>query len=155
MIEPVKQSPKKQTRQRSRSRSRSITPPPTLSVHQIEHAKHIVRYACQHCMKYDSYFFLVRQALAKPLRAPSPTPIISDPVDAIPLDPELAQIAKAIRNEPSRSNSITVDPSEINGPEVVTIKVKWHPHPLNLAARPFIWGFKIRRVRNIMCEWCN
>ena len=34
----------------------------------------------------------------------------------------------------------------IGGPEDVTLKIYWKPHPLNTAAEPQTWGFKMGRV---------
>lgn len=89
---------------------------------------------------------LVRQTLDMAPRAPSPTIVIDDSNDTVSLDPELALIAQAIRNQSYQSQSFTTE-STHGGPEVVTIRVRWQPHPLNQAGRPMIWAFKMKRVR--------
>jgi len=114
-------------RKRERSRSKSITPPPPIAVRQLQHARN-----------------LVRQTLDSAPRAPSPTWQADDSIENINLDPELAKIAREIRTAPT---SVGIDEGG-GGPEVVTVKVRWHPHPLDDAARPEIWGFKMKRKDN-------
>lgn len=63
-------------------------------------------------------------------------------MDNITLDPELAKIANEIRAAPAPSHM----ESEGGGPEVVTIKVKWQPHPLADAAKPTVCAYKMKRV---------
>ena len=65
------------------------------------------------------------------------------------LDPELASIALQVKagqyaHTPAGSRGTT--PALDGGPEVVTIRVKWKAHPLNEAARPQQWDFKMKRV---------
>ncbi|KZP18892.1 hypothetical protein FIBSPDRAFT_863245 [Athelia psychrophila] len=105
-------------RKRARSKSRSITPPPELSMYHIEQARN-----------------LVRQALDSAPRAASPTYRADDSLDNITLDPELALIAKAIRNAPKATTSGSNVVSQGGGPERVTVKVKWRPHPLDDSAK--------------------
>ncbi|KIJ62602.1 hypothetical protein HYDPIDRAFT_93882, partial [Hydnomerulius pinastri MD-312] len=116
-------SPRK--RKRERSRSRSITPPPALPAHQVANARN-----------------LVRQALAVEPRAPSPTHFADDSTDTIVLDPELAMIAEAVRKQ---AQLLQNDAEQGGGPENVTIKVRWRPHPLNSSAEKKVWVFKMRR----------
>ncbi|KAH9936527.1 uncharacterized protein B0H18DRAFT_868563 [Fomitopsis serialis] len=115
---------------RSRSRSRSITPPPAVP----EQARQYAREA-------------IRQIMGSVPRAASPIEVVDvdDSVDNIELDPELASIAKAMKSsaaERAREGSAAPD---VGGPPVVTIRVKWIPHPKNPIAREQIWGFKVKR----------
>ncbi|KZT67274.1 hypothetical protein DAEQUDRAFT_694384 [Daedalea quercina L-15889] len=113
---------------RSRSRSRSITPPPAVP----EHARQNAREA-------------IRQIMGAVPRAPTPIEIVDDSNDNIDLDPELASIAKQMQStaaERAREGSAAPD---TGGPPIVSIKVKWVPHPKNSAAREQIWGFKVKR----------
>ncbi|KAG2151321.1 hypothetical protein DEU56DRAFT_777312 [Suillus clintonianus] len=117
-------SPRK--RKRDRSRSRSITPPPQLPIHQLNNAR-----------------ALVRQALAvAPPRAPSPIQLPDDPTDTSDLNPELAKIAEEVRRRAAATKNA---PEQGGGPELVIIKVRWQPHPLNTAGAKDIWNFKMKR----------
>ncbi|KAL4080711.1 hypothetical protein J3A83DRAFT_4201889 [Scleroderma citrinum] len=111
-------------RKRERSRSRSITPPPTLSEYQLASTK-----------------YLVRQALAVPQRAPSPTFLADESTDTIVLDPELAKIAEAVKKQVQHN----IENEQAGGPQVVEVKVKWIPHPLNHSAQKHLWAFKMKR----------
>ncbi|KAJ8520871.1 hypothetical protein ONZ45_g2400 [Pleurotus djamor] len=137
-VSPSKKSPRKRSRishSPSRSRSRSITPPPALPMHQIQTARNVVQ-----------------KALARPR---SPSPIVFEEevsTDTIALDPELARIAEAARSKAKlyqtngRVSSIFIDdeaPLHTSG--TITICVRWRPHPLNTAAQPQIWAFKLHR----------
>lgn len=113
-------------RKRDRSRSQSITPPPQLPIHQLNNAR-----------------ALVRQALAvAPPRALSPFQIPDDPADTSDLNPELAKIAEQVRR---RAVATKNTPEQGGGPELVIIKVRWQPHPLNTAGAKDIWNFKMKR----------
>ncbi|KAG1906540.1 uncharacterized protein F5891DRAFT_1002779 [Suillus fuscotomentosus] len=113
-------------RKRDRSRSKSITPPPQLPIHQLNNAR-----------------ALVRQALAvAPRRAPSPIEIPDDPTDTSDLNPELAKIAEEVRR---RAVTTKNTPEQGGGPELVIIKVRWQPHPLNTAGAKDVWNFKMKR----------
>jgi hypothetical protein len=91
-----------------------------------------------------------RQTLNSGPRASSPTWLTADDSnDSINLDPELAQIARDIRTAPATTTTTTTIGESGGGPEVVTVKVKWQPHPLDDAARPMVWGFKIKRVSGL------
>ncbi|KAI0322030.1 hypothetical protein OF83DRAFT_1096336 [Amylostereum chailletii] len=119
------------TKKRPRSRSRSLTPPPELSMQQIQHTRNAVR-----------------QALETAPRPASPTNYQADEsTDTIILDPELASIQRAIMLEASRTGGLSrsLTPDRGGGPENVVIKVNWRPHPLNTAAKPRIMGFKLKR----------
>jgi hypothetical protein len=88
-----------------------------------------------------------RQTLDSAPRPPSP--VAGDEyTDAISPDlaPELAKIARAVRTNASQQSSSSKRIPETSGPENVTIKVKWQPHPLNESARTRVWGFKMKRV---------
>ena len=83
------------------------------------------------------------------VRAPSPTNFADESADTIVLDPELASIKKLVRSgqlahTPSASRGTT--PALDGGPETVTIRVKWKPHPMNDAAKSQQWDFKMKRV---------
>ncbi|KAI5980725.1 hypothetical protein EDD15DRAFT_2344689 [Pisolithus albus] len=112
-------------RKRQRSRSRSITPPPALSDHQLANAKH-----------------LVRKALAVEPRAPSPTFLPDDSLDNIDLNPELAKIVEEVKKQAAQQK---IDAEQTGGPEVVTLKVNWIPHPLNVAAPKPTWTREMKR----------
>lgn len=117
-------SPRK--RKRDRSRSRSITPPPQLPIHQLNNAR-----------------ALVRQALAvAPPRPLSPIQIPDDPMDTSDLNPELAKIVEEVRK---RAVATKNTPEQGGGPELVIIKVRWQPHPLNTAGARDVWNFKMKR----------
>lgn len=112
-------------RKRQRSRSRSITPPPALSDHQLANAK-----------------YLVRQALAVEPRAPSPTFLPDESFDNIVLNPELAKIVEEVKKQAAQQK---VDAEQTGGPEMVTLKVNWIPHPLNVAAPKPTWTREMKR----------
>ncbi|KAG0704256.1 hypothetical protein DFH29DRAFT_912590 [Suillus ampliporus] len=116
-------SPRK--RKRDRSRSRSITPPPQLPMHQLNNARD-----------------LVRQALAVAPRAPSPIQFADDPIDTSDLNPELAKIAEEVRKRVAATKNA---PEQGGGPELVIVKVRWQPHPLNTAGAKDVWNFKMKR----------
>jgi len=59
------------------------------------------------------------------------------------LNPELARIAEEVRKRTLVAKS---GPEQGGGPEVVTIKVRWLPHPLDEVGAKRFWGFKINRV---------
>lgn len=86
---------------------------------------------------------LLRQALAFAPRTPSPVQHIDDSTDTSDLNPELAKIAEEVRERALAAKS---GPEQGGGPEVVTIKVRWRPHPLNEAGVKDVWGFKMKRV---------
>ncbi|KAI0058271.1 hypothetical protein BV25DRAFT_1994402 [Artomyces pyxidatus] len=110
---------------RQRSRSRSITPPPQLSLQQRQNARN-----------------LVRETLDARARSPSPTTYLpDDSTDTIVLDPELLSIARAVKKQATYGG----DSMDSGGPENVTIKVNWRPHPLDDEGRPQVWGFKMKR----------
>ncbi|TFY79612.1 hypothetical protein EWM64_g4405 [Hericium alpestre] len=123
---------------RSRSRSRSLTPPPELSFLQIQKARNVVRQTLQ-------------------LDAPQLMPTVvsesaaDESTDTIVLDPELEMISRAAREQRARSSDDMDGGTAHNrggGPEDVTIKITWRPHPLNTAAQPEVWGFKLKRHHN-------
>lgn len=76
--------------------------------------------------------------------------LMEEPTTTFELDPELASIALQVKagqyaHTPAGSRGTT--PALDGGPEIVTIRVKWKAHPLNEAARPQQWDFKMKRVR--------
>ncbi|KAI0926871.1 hypothetical protein AcV5_007550 [Taiwanofungus camphoratus] len=127
-------SAQKHNRKRPRSRSRSITPPPALPIHAIQHARNAIR-----------------QFMGVAPRPASPTFIGDDSNDTIVLDPELESIARRVRTEASQRHMIhsTDGDSRLTpeggGPETVAIKLLWQPHPLNPTGQSGAWAFKIKR----------
>ncbi|EPQ51043.1 hypothetical protein GLOTRDRAFT_81649 [Gloeophyllum trabeum ATCC 11539] len=124
-----RQTQKRQKRQRSRSRS--ITPPPPLSLLQIQNARN-----------------LVRQALDIGPRPVSPTAFDDegDSADTVTLDPELMAIAREVESQAkSFVKDASIDQELGGGPEVVTIRVRWQPHPEDDAGRSELWTFKMKR----------
>jgi hypothetical protein len=86
---------------------------------------------------------LTRQALAVAPRTPSPVQSTDDSTDTSDLNPELAKIAEEVR---ARTLAAKSAPEQGGGPEFVTIKVRWRPHPLNEAGKKHVWAFKMKRV---------
>ncbi|KAL7280099.1 hypothetical protein ACG7TL_006514 [Trametes sanguinea] len=119
-----------QTGRRHRTRSRSLTPPPALPQYAIARAQEAIRVI-----------------IGDVGRSASPTfDMADDSVDAVVLDPELASIAKRVKAEAERQGSTPAP--EGGGPEIVTLKVIWKPHPLNPNGRPELWAMKQRRHEN-------
>lgn len=58
------------------------------------------------------------------------------------LDEDLASIARDVRAQVDRGGDV----DKRGGPEVVTIKVHWQPHPLNVDGHADIWTFQTKRV---------
>ncbi|KAG2362329.1 hypothetical protein BDR07DRAFT_1407359 [Suillus spraguei] len=77
-----------------------------------------------------------------PPRSPSPIQIPDDPTDTSDLNPELAKIAEEVRK---RAVATKNTPEQGGGPELVIIKVRWQPHPLNTAGAKDVWNFKMKR----------
>lgn len=88
----------------------------------------------------------LRQALAfqRQPRSPSPTLVLDDSSDTIDLDPELAKIAEAVKQQVKHAY---VNQERIGGPETVAVKVRWRPHPRNPLGQEQCWTFNVRRVR--------
>jgi hypothetical protein len=92
-----------------------------------------------------------------PRRPPSPTytrPAADNSAD-LDLDPELARIAREVKSRPgvmaraaSGSNQPTRAVSEAVGPEVVTVRVRWRPHPQDPDGREHAWSYQMRRNEN-------
>ncbi|KAI9512389.1 hypothetical protein F5148DRAFT_1273703 [Russula earlei] len=97
---------------RPRSRSRSLTPPPELSMQQIQNVRNVVRTALGNLPRPDS---------------PS-NEHVDDSMDSIVLDEDLASIAREVR---AQVNDVG-DLQRGGGPGIVTIKVHWQSHPQNL-----------------------
>ncbi|KAG5646495.1 hypothetical protein DXG03_003260 [Asterophora parasitica] len=115
-------------RKRARTRSRSITPPPELPRHQLQHAR-----------------ALVQQTLNVAPRAASPTHQDDDSDDAVFSNPELARLA-ATRAPTHFASS----PPPPEGTDTIQLRVKWQAHPLNTAmeAKEDPWVFKMNRDDN-------
>ncbi|KAI9058136.1 hypothetical protein FKP32DRAFT_1669077 [Trametes sanguinea] len=119
-----------QSGRRHRTRSRSLTPPPALPQYAIARAQEAIRVI-----------------VGEVGRSASPTfDVVDDSVDTIVLDPELASIAKRVKAEVGRQGGTPVP--EGGGPEIVTLKIIWKPHPLNPNGRPEVWAMKQRRHEN-------
>lgn len=113
--------------------------------------RHLITHRfCSHCN--------LRQALAFHPRPPSPTFVLDETPDTIDLDPELAKIAEAVRQQVKHAHIV---PERAGGPETVNIKVRWRPHPRNTSAEKQCWTFKVRRVRlppslrGLLMDPCN
>ena len=71
-----------------------------------------------------------------------PIEILDDSIDNLELDPELASIAKQ-QFERARAGSAAPD---TGGPPIVSITVKWVPHPKDPTARGYTMTFRVKRV---------
>ncbi|CDO69907.1 hypothetical protein BN946_scf184884.g66 [Trametes cinnabarina] len=115
---------------RHRSRSRSLTPPPALSQYVIARAQEAVR-----------------NVVGSVGRAASPTlDVGDDTMDNIVSDPELASIARRVKAEAARQGGTPAP--EGGGPENVTLRVMWKPHPLNPNGRSEVWSMRQKRHDN-------
>ena len=74
-----------------------------------------------------------------------PMEILDDSTDNIELDPALALVAKQMQSERSRAGSAAPD---TGGPPIVSISVKWVPHPKNPVAQGYTSTFRVKRVSN-------
>jgi len=83
-------------------------------------------------------------ALGNVPRPDSPSnELVDESVDtSIALDEDLASIARDVRAQVDRGGDV----DKRGGPEVVTIKVHWQPHPLNVHGHADVWTFQIKRV---------
>jgi len=132
-----KQTDPKRVGKRQRSRSRSITPAPELADEQMEAVRAKIRRVLAH----------------EDEREPSPSLEFDDTRDSIALDPELARIAQEVKAQVRRQASAAPEESRGTtpavdiggGPEIVAIKVKWKPHPLNENGRAESLGFQMKR----------
>ncbi|KAA1469957.1 hypothetical protein DENSPDRAFT_654308 [Dentipellis sp. KUC8613] len=89
---------------------------------------------------------VVRQTLQS-VQPESPTDAtLDESTDTITLD-ELEAIALSRKQSSFTSNGNTQGTAldRGGGPEIVTIKVTWRPHPLDTAGHPEVWGFKLKR----------
>lgn len=80
----------------------------------------------------------------------SPSVEFDESHQSIVLDPELAKIAQQVKarqasEAPDESRGVTPAP-ETSGPEKVSIKVKWKPHPSNPNGVAKTIGFRVNRV---------
>lgn len=110
---------------RPRSRSRSLTPPPELSMQQILNVRNIIHKELGNVPRPDS---------------PS-NEYIDDSMDSIVLDEDLASIAREARARVKHGGDIETR----GGPENVTIKVHWQPHPLSPDNSIDVWTFVTKR----------
>jgi hypothetical protein len=83
-------------------------------------------------------------ALGNVPRPDSPSnELVDESMDtSIALDEDLASIARDVRAQVDRGGEVDIR----GGPEVVTIKVHWQPHPQNVHGRADVWTFQIKRV---------
>lgn len=83
-------------------------------------------------------------ALGNAPRPDSPSnELIDESMDtSIALDEDLASIARDVRAQVDRGDDV----DKRGGPEVVTIKVHWQPHPLNVHGHANVWTFQTKRV---------
>ena len=83
-------------------------------------------------------------ALGNVPRPDSPSnELVDESMDtSIALDEDLASIARDVRAQVDRGGDV----DKRGGPEVVTIKVHWQPHPLNVHGHADVWTFQIKRV---------
>jgi len=110
---------------RPRSRSRSLTPPPELSMHQIQNVRNVVR-----------------MALGNVPRPVSPSnEYIDESMESIVLDEDLASIAREVQAQVKDGGDLEFR----GGPEDVTIKAHWMPHPQNPGGRADVWTFVMKR----------
>jgi hypothetical protein len=63
-------------------------------------------------------------------------------MDSIVLDEDLASIAREARARVNDGGDL----EKRGGPENVTIKVHWQPHPLNSEGNTDVWTFVTKRV---------
>lgn len=89
------------------------------------------------------------EALGAKKRADSPTnELCDDSMDAIVLDEDLLSIAREAQKQ-AKSTFIGDSSDSValsGGPEIVTIKVHWKPHPLNGHGESTVLTFQIKRV---------
>jgi hypothetical protein len=90
-------------------------------------------------------------ALGHSPRPDSPTnEYIDDSIDTIVLDEDLASIAREVKAHVNRGG----DFESRGGPEIVTIKVHWQPHPQNAYGRADVWTFEMKRVLlSLLLPW--
>ncbi|KAG5653107.1 hypothetical protein H0H81_002254 [Sphagnurus paluster] len=121
--------PNAPARKRQKTRSRSITPPPELPRHQLQHAR-----------------ALVQQTLAHAPRPASPKILDDDDDsdDAMFSNPELA---KLVNSAARRAQSHASSPA-LEGVDTVQLSVKWQSHPLNPNGEKETWVFKMNRDDN-------
>ncbi len=83
-------------------------------------------------------------ALGNVPRPDSPSnELIDESMDtSIVLDEDLASIARDVRAQIDRGGDV----DKPGGPEVVTIKVHWQPHPLNVHGHADVGTFQTKRV---------
>lgn len=78
-----------------------------------------------------------------------PMEFLDDSIDNLDLDPALASIAKQMQSERARQGSAAPD---TGGPPLVSISVKWVPHPKDPVARGQLVTSKVKRVSNKCTE---
>lgn len=128
---------------RPRSRSRSLTPPPELSMQQILNVRNIIQYASVDIHKVRSLNRFCSKELGNVPRPDSPSnEYIDDSMDSIVLDEDLASIAREARARVNHGGDL----EKRGGPENVTIKVHWQPHPLSPDNNVDVWNFVTKRV---------
>ncbi|KAG6878517.1 hypothetical protein C0993_005448 [Termitomyces sp. T159_Od127] len=110
-------------------RARSITPPPELPRHQIQHMRALVERTLN--------------AAAPPARARDDDDEAAD--DALFANPELARLARSVG---ARAPPRAASPAPDGARETVQVAVRWQPHPLDPEGKAALWLFKIYRDEN-------
>ena len=96
----------------------------------------------------DIHQFAVLKNICSSALGHSPRPespsneYIDDSMDSIVLDEELVSIARDARARVNHGSDLEIR----GGPENVTIKVQWLPHPLSSDGSVNVWTFVMKRV---------
>ncbi|KZT09216.1 uncharacterized protein LAESUDRAFT_647021 [Laetiporus sulphureus 93-53] len=117
-------------KKRQRSRSKSITPPPELDVQTIQKTRDTVR---------EIMGFAPRPV------SPAYDADEDELVDNVELDPELAVIAQEIQRQASQLGWDETPVIEGGGPEKVSIKVRWVPHPQDTSRKSELFEYVLKR----------
>jgi hypothetical protein len=89
---------------------------------------------------FDSFY---SEAFGDSPRPDSPSnEYVDESMDSIVLDEDLASIAREARARVNHGGDL----EKRGGPENVTIKVHWQPHPLNPEGSTDVWTFVTKRV---------
>lgn len=102
------------------------------------------------CVYRIQYLNVYRQIMgANPRPKTPPLEVLDDPTDIMELDPELALVVKQMQSERARGGSAAPD---TGGPPVVSITVKWIPHPKDPSTQGHTETFRVKRVSNRCTE---
>ena len=134
---------------RKREKSRSPTPPPSLSEHQIQSARQLVRYIYFTSNVPNVLTQRCSQALSTQTqtRARSPTYLRDEYDDDLstPLNPELARIAAQVKKKGVPADK-DQNQSSSGEPSIVTITIRWKKHPENPMESSWTQNFPVKRV---------